>query len=135
MELRGLAADVGTAASAAVVLLAALPYAIGRPSAVEAYYAAGIVGPQYFGIAAAVTAVVFRAGRTGRTDPATAAGTTLAFGGVLALLALVWAVSPPPSVVGGVTTAAWFDYHRWILAVAALLVPAAAGGYARHVLE
>lgn len=135
MNLRGLAADVGTAASLLVLVLVALPYALGSASAVAAYYDVGLLGPEYFGIAAAVTAIVFRAARTGRTDPASAAGTTLAFGGLLALFALVWAASPPPAVVGGVHTADWFDYHRWALALAALLVPTAAGVYARAVLR
>lgn len=135
MNPRGLAADVGTAASIAVVLLAALPYAFGSASAVAAYYGVGIVGPPYFGIAAAVTAIAFRAARTDRTDPATAAGTTLAFGTVLALLAVIWAFSPEPAVVGGVHTADWFDYHRWLLALAAVLVPGTAGIYARFVLD
>ena len=134
MNSRDLAADVGTAASIAVIVLAAVPYALGSASTVGAYYDVGIVGPQYFGIAAAVTAIVFRAARNDRTDPATAAGTTLAFGGVLALLAIVWAFSPDPAVVGGVHTADWFDYHRWLLALAAVLVPATAGVYARLVL-
>lgn len=135
MDLRDLAADVGTVASVLVVFLVALPYAIGTTSAVAAYYDAGLVGPQYFGIAAAVTAVVFRAARTDRTDPATAAGTALAFGLVLALLAVLWAVGPEPAAVGGVTTADWFDHHRWLLALAALAVPASAGVYARSVLD
>lgn len=135
MDSRDLAADVGTGASVAVILLAAVPYVFGSASSVGAYYEAGIVGPQYFGIAAAVTAIVFRAARTARSDPATAAGTTLAFGGILALLALVWAVSPDPAVVGGVHTADWFDYHRWLLAFAAVLVPISAGVYARLVLN
>lgn len=135
MDLRGLAADAGTIASITVIVLVALPYAIGSPSAVAAYYQQGIVGPQYFGIAAAVTAIIFRATRTDRTDPATAAGTTLAIGGVMALLAIVWAFSPDSSVVGGVTTADWFDYHRWVLALAASLVPVFAGIYANEVLE
>ena len=135
MNSRELAADAGTAASVAVLLLAAVPYALGSASAVGAYYDVGIVGPQYFGIAAAVTAIVFRAARTARTDPATAAGTTLAFGGMLALLAIVWAFSPDPAVVGGVNTSDWFDYHRWLLALAAVLVPATAGVYARLVLD
>lgn len=135
MNSRELAADVGTAASVAVLLLVALPYALGSASAVGAYYDVGIVGPQYFGIAAAVTGIVFRAARTNRTDPASAAGTTLAFGGILALLAIIWAFSPDPAVVGGVHTADWFDYHRWLLAIAAVIVPASAGIFARLVLD
>lgn len=135
MNPRRLAADIGTAASILVVLLAAIPYALGTPAAVGAYYEVGILGPQYFGIAAAVTAIVFRAARTGRTDPATAAGTTLAFGMVVALLAITWAISPEPTVVGGVHTADWFDYHRWLLALTALLIPICAGIYANAVLD
>lgn len=135
MNSRELAADVGMAASVAVIVLAVIPYALGSASAVGAYYDVGIVGPQYFGIAAAVTAIVFRAARTYRTDSATAAGTTLAFGGILALLAIVWAFSPDPAIVGGVHTADWFDYHRWLLALAAVLVPISAGVYARLVLD
>jgi len=135
MNPRALAADVGTAASVAVILLVALPYAFGTATAVGAYYEAGILGPQYFGVAAAVTAIVFRSARTGRTDPATAAGTALAFGGVMALLAVVWAFSPDPTVVGGVHTADWFDYHRWLLALTALVVPVCAGAYANLVLD
>lgn len=135
MNPRRLAADIGAAASIAVILLAALPYALGTPAAVGAYYDVGILGPQYFGIGAAVTAIVFRSARTGRTDPATAAGTTLAIGMVVALLAITWALSPDPTVVGGVHTADWFDYHRWLLALVALVVPLSAGIYANAVLD
>jgi hypothetical protein len=90
---------------------------------------------------ALVAVIVFAAGREDRTDPDTAAGAAVGLGTVVFLVAALWAVTVPADVplqlttdrpvVGPLTTATIVEYHRWVLAVVAVLPAVAAAWYAK----
>lgn len=123
-------AELGMVAAVAVVLLVLVPYAVADPRAVWVYYA-GLLGPPLAGLFAAVAAIAFLAAARERTDPASAAGVVV----VLAVLTLgliaPWAVGVSPALVGGMTTVAAFEDHRWALVVGALALLGAGGWFAR----
>ncbi len=140
MESRRLAPTLGIVASLVVVGLLLVPYAVVDGDA-GSYYGAGTPSPWVGGLLALVAVVVFAAGREERTAPETAAGVGLGLGlAVTAVLAL-WAVTVPGEVplqlttaepiVGPLTTGVIIEYHRWLLAVAAALLPAAGVWYGR----
>ncbi|MFP4589982.1 MAG: hypothetical protein ACLFM8_00775 [Halobacteriales archaeon] len=79
---------------------------------------------------AAVLIVVFAAGATGRTHPATAAGIALGAGVVLALVVVLWAASVDVTVATDVATRRWVWYHRLVAVAVAGVVPAAAAWWA-----
>lgn len=126
---------LGILAALTYVVLAVLPYLFSAPetdvSAVGFYYSQGIAGPQFLSILALVAVVLFAAGRQGRTAPDYVAGLTLVLAAVLAMLVFAWAVTVPESVVVGLGTAEWLEYHRWLLSAAALTMVASAVWYAR----
>jgi len=132
MEARKLAPTVGTVACALVLVVLAVPYAlIDPPSAVTTYYTTGAITPFAAGLLPLVALVVLAAGREERSDPALTAGAALVFGAFIAVVAVVWAVTVPRGVVTQLSTAVYMDYHRWLLALVSLGVPAGAGWYAR----
>ncbi len=115
-----------------LVLLALLaPYLGLGGGAVGAYYAAGALNPLVGGLFAAVTIIVLAAGRTGRTDPATAAGVALVFGLVVAGVSLAWSLTVPESIVFQLATSSLIEFHRWVLALVSLVVPAGGAWYTR----
>lgn len=134
MDSGRLAAGLGIAAAATTAVLAFLPYAVLDPTAVGPYFAAAPVGPPAIGLLALIAVVVLAAGLAGRSDPTTMAGAALVLGLFTAVLAWWWTLSVSPSLVGGLTSADWFEHHRWALALAATVLLAAAGDYARAVL-
>lgn len=134
MDREVLAPALGIATCVAVLVLAAVPYGLAGPTAVRVYYDAGIAGPPLVSLFAVIVVIVFLAGLRGRSDPALVAGVGLVLGAFMAVLSVSWAASVSPSIVGGFTDVASFRYHRWLLAVAAVIVPIAAGWYARVVL-
>ena len=88
-----------------LVLLALLaPYLAGNPDAIGTYYDSGVINPLVGGLFAAVTIIVLAAGRSGRTDPATAAGVALVFGLVVAAVSLAWSLTVPESIVFQLST-------------------------------
>lgn len=132
MEARKLAPTVGIVGCLLVLVLLALPYVfVGPPSAVTTYYGAGAITPFAAGLLAAVGVVVFAAGREERSDPALTAGAGLVFGGFVAIIALVWALTVPRSVVTQLSTSTLIGYHRFALVLAALTIPASGAWYAR----
>jgi len=116
-------ASVGVASAAAYAAATVVPYVAGRVpgGAVETYYTEfGIVGPPYVAVLALVCLVVLGAGRAGRTAPDVAAGVALVLGFVATLLTATWALGGAGDLVGSLSTAAWLEYHRWVLLAASL---------------
>jgi hypothetical protein len=116
----------------AVVL--AVPYALlgtDAGSGASAYYGTGAVNPLVGGLFVTVGVIVLSAGRSGRADPGLAAGVALSLGIFLVAVAGVWAVTVPRSLVVGLSETAVVEYHRWTLALVAVLVPAASAAWAR----
>lgn len=134
MDVDGVAAGTGIVAAAATAALAAAPYLLLDPTAVGAYVTAGPGGLRLIALFGLVAIVVLAAGAAGRSDPAQMAGAAVVLGAASALLAWWWALSVPAALVGSLTDAASFAYHRWALALAATALLAAAGAYARSVL-
>jgi hypothetical protein len=115
-----------------LVLLALLaPYLAGIPEAIGTYYDGGAVNPLVGGLFAAVTIIVLAAGRSERTDPATAAGVALVFGIVVAGVSLAWSLTVPESIVFQLSTTPLIEFHRWVLTVVSLVIPASGVWYAR----
>lgn len=137
MRLDRVAPLVGVVACVALLLVLGAPYALISDSdaGVTAYYAAGPVGAWGLAFLALVSVIVFLAGRRGRTDPALAAGISLAVGLVMLALAAWWAASVDSNLVFSFPPgAAWISNHRWAVVAVAALVPASAGAYARAVV-
>jgi hypothetical protein len=141
MEGRRLAPTLGIVASLALVGLLLVPYAVVDGGAVANYYGAGVLSPWVGGLLALVAGVVLAAGREDRTEPETAAGVGVGLGLAVFVVAALWAVTVPAEVplqlttdrplVGPLTTATLIEFHRWVLAAVALLLPAAGAWYAR----
>lgn len=127
-------AVLGVGAALAVVVLLVLPFAVVTGSAVWVYYGGDLVGPPLAGLFAAVAGIALAAGAQGRTDPPMAAGVAVVFGALVAGLVLPWALGVSPSLVGGLTTVAAFDWHRWALAAAGIVLLAAAAWFTRQVV-
>lgn len=134
MDTERLAAGTGVAAAVAVAALVAGTYAILDPTAIGPYFAAGPGGPPLLALFALLAVVILAAGSTGRQDPALMAGIALALGAFSALLSWWWALAVSPSLVGGLTNVASFEYHRWAVAASATVLLAASAAYARAVL-
>lgn len=131
MDPRRVAPLLGVVGCLATLVALAVPYLVVDAGAVGTYYGTGALSPLIGGLLAAVAVIVFAAGRADRTDPATAAGVALVFGIVVAAVSLVWAVTVPESVVFQLSTATLFEYHRWMLAVCSIVIPASGLWYAR----
>jgi glycerol-3-phosphate acyltransferase PlsY len=132
MEQLRLAPTVGIVASLVVIAVLAAPYALVEGgSGVSTYFAAGSMNPLIVGLFAAVAVIVFAAGREGRSPPDLVAGAALVLGLFMTVIAGIWALTVPQSVVTQLSTAAILQYHRGALVVAALTVPVTAVWYAR----
>lgn len=124
------AAGLGLGAATVLVALVLVPYALSDPRAVGVYYA-GLLGPPLAGLFAAVAAIALLGATRDRTDPPTAAGVGVVLGVLTLGLLVPWAVGVSPALVGGMTTVALFEYHRWALVAAGLGLLAAGGWFAR----
>lgn len=132
MEAVRLAPTVGIVACLAVLAGLAAPYLlVSDPGAVGTYYGIGPFNPLFAGLFALVGLVVFAAGRQDRTDPALAAGAALVLGLFGAAMTVAWAASVPGALVFQLGENTLVEYHRAVLVVVTLAVPAAAGWYAR----
>lgn len=142
MDSRRAAPTFGIVASLLVVVAVVVPYLVVEDAAaVATYYGAGALTPFAAAMMALVAVIVFAAGREDRTEPETAAGAAVGLGVVGLLVAVVWAVTVPADVplqlttdrpiLGPLTTATVIEYHRWALALAAVLPFAAAAWYAK----
>lgn len=134
MERARLAAGAGILAAAAVATLVAATFVLLDPTAMRPYFATGPVGPPVIVLFALLAVVVLAAGAEERSDPALMAGAAVVLGAFAAGLSWWWALSVSPSLVGGLTELATFEYHRWAIAVAATALLVAAAAYARAVL-
>jgi uncharacterized membrane protein YqaE (UPF0057 family) len=122
---------VGIVGCCLVVLALLVPYLGVGGGAIGTYYGTGAVNPLVGGLFAAVTVIVLAAGRTGRTDPATAAGVALVFGLLIAGVSLAWSLTVPESLVVQLSTTSLIGVHRWVLTVVSLVIPASGVWYAR----
>lgn len=134
MEAETAAAGVGVTSGVLVAILVVLPYALGPPAAVGAYYAVGSVGPPVAALFALLASLALLAALRGRTDPAVAAGAAVVLGAVATLLSLSWALAATTDLVGGFTTIDAARYHRHAVLLAAAGVLVGGGWYARAVL-
>lgn len=132
MEATRLAPTVGIVASLAVLVVLAAPYAVvDAGSAVATYYAGGDVNPLVTGLFALVAVIVFAGGREGRSSPDVVAGAALVLGLFMVVLAALWALTVPVSLVQQLSTETTLQYHRGALVLVTLVVPLSAGWYAR----
>lgn len=127
------AAGLGVVAALAVVVLVLAPYMVADARAIGVYYG-GLVGPPLAGLFAAVVAIGLAGAIRERTDPATAAGVAVVLGVLTLALLVPWAAGVSPTLVGGMTTVAAFEHHRWGLLAAALVLAAAGTWYAKAVV-
>ncbi|WP_158854568.1 hypothetical protein [Halorhabdus sp. CUG00001] len=123
MERTSLAPLVGVLACLAFLSTLAVPF---QSAGAGLYYETGAVNPLLGGLLALIAVIVFAAGRQGRTDPALAAGVTLALGLLAAGMAVAWALTARTDVLS-ITR-----YHRHALVVTASTVPLVAAWYARE---
>lgn len=134
MDGQRIASVLGAGFVGLVVGLTGLPYAVVDPAAIGVYFAAGPGGPLLVALFAVIAGIALLAGARGRSDPVVAAGVAVTFGGFGAVVALGWAVSVDPGLVGGLGQVDLLEYHRWALVLAAAGVAAASGWYARLVV-
>lgn len=134
-ELETRAPTLGIVAAVVVLAVVVVPYFYLSAPDVGVYYGAPTPVPIHLvvGLFAVVSVIAFAGGRNGRTDPPTAAGATLVLGGFMSILVLWWALAVG-GLVGSFPVEATFDYHRWLLLLATLLVAASGGWYASEVL-
>ena len=134
-EIETRAPTLGIVAAVVVLAAVAVPYVYLSAPDAAIYYSAPTPVPIHLvvGLFAAVSVIVFAGGRNGRTDPPTAAGAAVVLGGFMSILVLWWALTVG-GLVGSFPVEATFDYHRWLLLLATLLVAASAGWYASRVL-
>lgn len=127
-------AGLGTGAALAVVLLVVLPYGVADAGAIGVYYGGDLIGPPLAGLFAAVVGIAMLGAARDRTDPPTAAGVAVVLGLLVVGLVVPWALGVSPALVGGLTTVAAFEWHRWILAAAGLTLLTAAAWFAFRVV-
>lgn len=128
------AAALGVGSGLVVILLLLLPYAVVDAGAVGVYYGSDLAGPPLAGLFAAVGVIALAAGVRGRTDPPLAAGVAVVLGTLVIGLVAPWAASVSASLVGGLTTIAAFEWHRWGLAAAGVGLFVGSAWFAREVV-
>lgn len=131
MDGRTIAPAVAAITCALVAALVIGPYLLLPAGAVGTYYGAGAITPLAAGLLAVVGLIVFASGWAERSDPVLTAGAGVTIGGFLAVVAVLWAVTVPRSVVTQLSRSTLVGYHRSALALAAVVVLLAAGWYAR----
>lgn len=112
-----------------VIALLAVPYVILDSGELSVYYGVGPVSPLYLAVLPAVMAVAVSGALRRRTDPATAAGASLAIAALLTIFVLMWAAEVD-AVIGGLTVNASFEYHPWALSAVSVALLLAVGGFA-----
>lgn len=133
MDAESLAARLGAATATVLVVLVFVPYFLASSADVGVYYGVTPVGPQLVAVFAVAAAIAFLAAGRGRADPATVAGVALVVGIVTAVFAVWWAASAA-SAAGGFTDLAAFEYHRWLVAAAAVALAGVAAWFSWLVL-
>ena len=136
MDAADAAPTAGLVSCLALLAALAAPYllAAGPETPIGAYYASGPVGAAGVAFIAAVLVVVFLSGKQGRSPPDTVAGVAVVAGLALFVIAVSWALAAGEVLFSFPPSAAWIEYHRWVVLALAALVPASAGAYARAVL-
>lgn len=119
MDAERAAVGLGAGAAGAVVLLVLAAYAVADARAISVYYG-GLLGPPLAALFAAVAAIGLLGAHRGRSDRPTAAGVVLVAAFATVALLAPWAFGVSPTLVGGMTTVAAFEHHRWALVLAAL---------------
>lgn len=121
LQLPPTAGIVGGAGAAVVVVL---PYLLpdATATAVAGYYDYGIAGPWMVLVCGLLAVVVYASGRQGRTEHDTAAGAGLALGLGALLFGLLWVVAVPFEAARPVTPNWWFEYHRFAVVAAGVLM-------------
>lgn len=127
-------AVLGVGAALVVLVLLVAPYAVVDAGALGVYYGGDLVGPPLAGLFSAIAAIALAGGARGRTDPPLAAGVAVVFAALVAGLVVSWALGVSPSLVGGLTEVAAFEWHRWALAAAGSVLLVAAAWFAREVV-
>lgn len=133
MDREHAAATAGVVASLLTAGAVAAPYLLlpaGQLDNVAAYYGTGVVTPLAPGLLGLLGAIIFAAGREGRSDPDLVAGIALAIGVFSLLVGLEWALAFRPGVFGGGVAIEFLDGHRWSVPTGGLLETAAAVWYA-----
>lgn len=134
MQKVRLAPLVAIAGCLLVVAVLGVPYLLFQTApgtTVDLYYGSGAVNPLVGGGLALLATLVLAAGREERTDPVLSAGVGLALGVFVFGIAVVWALTVPDDVYVGISASELGKQHRWFVALAALVVPAASGWWAR----
>lgn len=135
MDSERTAATVGAGACLLTAGAVAAPYVLLPEGAVQyvgRYYAAGPVNPLAIGLLGLVGAIVFAAGREGRSDPDLVAGIMLSVGVFSVAVAAAWAAGFDPNAVGAGSKEAltFMDTHRWSVLAGGVLEAVAGVWYA-----
>lgn len=128
-----LAARVGAGLCLVAVGLILLPYGVLDGGEITVYYGVGPVSPLYLLVLPPVTAIALLGADRGRSDPAMAAGASVAVSTLLLLFVGLWALGVR-DVVGGLTVGTEFAYHRWGLLVVTLALEVSTGVFAVQTL-
>ncbi|WP_181686119.1 DUF7548 family protein [Halorhabdus salina] len=123
MDRTRLAPLVGVLACLAFLSALAIPF---QSSGAGLYYDTGVVNPLLGGLLVLIAVIVFAAGHEERTDPALAAGITLAIGLLASGMAIAWALTARTDVLS-ITR-----FHRHALVATAGAIPIVAAWYARE---
>jgi hypothetical protein len=138
-----LAAGVGVAAAAVLVVLTAIPYGVAGSTSISAYYRAGLASPVFVSLLAVVGAITLVSARKRRSDPALAAGIAVTVAVFAVVLSVLWAVPAREVALGidlgtgtvfGVDAATVFGYHPHAVVLASVALAGAAALYTRAVL-
>ncbi|WP_129115069.1 DUF7548 family protein [Halegenticoccus tardaugens] len=138
MDTEEVASTAGVVACLILLAAVVVPYGVLTAPAhrIGEYYASGPVGANVLAFLALVGAVVFLAGRNGRTEPDLAAGIALVLGLSAFGLATLWALSVEQAVIFSFPAAdAWIESHRWVTVAASAFVALAAVVYSRAALS
>lgn len=115
---------LGAVAAGVTLVLAMVPAIYldeAPPAMLRQYASAGFGGLWVVAGLTIVLVIVFAAGATGRTHPATTAGIGVGIGFILVLVAVLWALSVEEATVAAISADNWFRNHRWLLAPVAAL--------------
>jgi hypothetical protein len=133
MDSERTAASVGVVACVLTALAVGAPYVLlpaEEAGNVAAYYGVGPVSPLAPGLLGVLGAIIFAAGREGRSDPDLVAGVTVVVGGFSMVAALAWALSFRPDLVASTAALEFMTGHRWTVLAGTLLETVAAVWYA-----
>jgi hypothetical protein len=129
-----LAARVGAGLCLIALGLLLIPYSVLDGGEISVYYGIGPVSPLYLIVLPPVTAIALLGADRGRSDPAMAAGASVAVTTLFVLFVGLWTLGVG-DVVGGLTVGTEFAYHRWALLGVACTLELTVGVFAWHTLS